>query len=65
MSHCKLDPAHAHEHKEKTFGQKILSALKYAYIDLPKEIGLELFIGIVLAAVVATYALSAILSRRI
>ena len=29
--------------------------MKYAYIDLPKEIGLELLIGLILAAVVATY----------
>ena len=29
--------------------------LKYAYIELPKEIGLELLIGILLAAVVATF----------
>jgi hypothetical protein len=53
--HCKLDPAHAHEHKEKTIGEKAVSAMKYAFIDLPKEIGLELLIGIVLAAVVTTY----------
>lgn len=53
--HCKLDPAHAHEHKEKTLKEKALSALKYAYIDLPKEIGLELLIGIVLAAAVSTF----------
>lgn len=53
--HCKLDPEHAHEHRKKTLKEKAVSALKYAYIDLPKEIGLELFVGILLAAVVATY----------
>jgi uncharacterized membrane protein YraQ (UPF0718 family) len=31
------------------------SALKYAYIDLPKEIGLELLVGLLLAAFVATF----------
>ncbi|MCX5677809.1 MAG: permease [Candidatus Omnitrophica bacterium] len=53
--HCEIDPAHAHLHKKKTFAQKFISALKYAYIELPKEIGVELFIGIVLAAFVATF----------
>jgi uncharacterized membrane protein YraQ (UPF0718 family) len=53
--HCRLDPGHAHEHKKKTFTEKAVSALKYAYIELPKEIGLELLVGILLAAVVATF----------
>lgn len=53
--HCETDPAHAHQHKKKTLTQKFISALKYAYIELPKEIGIELLIGIVLAAFVATF----------
>lgn len=53
--HCEIDPAHEHLHKKKTAREKLVSALKYAYIDLPKEIGLELFVGIILAAVVATF----------
>ena len=53
--HCETDPAHAHQHKKKTLSQKFIAALKYAYIDQPKEIGVELFIGIVLAAFVATF----------
>lgn len=53
--HCKADPGHAHEHRKKTFRSKLISAMRYAYIDLPKEIGLELLIGIFLAAVVATF----------
>ncbi|MDD5437336.1 MAG: permease, partial [Candidatus Omnitrophica bacterium] len=53
--HCELDPEHRHLHKKITGKEKIVSALKYAYIDLPKEIGWELIIGLVLAAVVATY----------
>ena len=53
--HCKIDPAHEHLHKKKTVREKLISALKYAYIDLPKEIGPELFIGLVLAAAVATF----------
>jgi len=53
--HCETDPDHALLHKEKTLRTKAVSALRYAYIELPKEIGLELFIGLVLAAAVATY----------
>jgi uncharacterized membrane protein YraQ (UPF0718 family) len=53
--HCEIDPAHAHLHRKKTPVQKFISALKYAYIELPKEIGVELFIGIILAAFVATF----------
>lgn len=52
--HCEIDPEHIHTHARKPFKDKIISALKYAYIELPKEIGLELFMGLVLAAAVAT-----------
>ena len=52
--HCEADPGHIHFHKKK-FKDKAISALKYAYIELPKEIGLELVIGILLAAGVATF----------
>jgi len=52
--HCETDPGHIHTH-EKKLKDRIVSALKYAYIDLPKEIGLELIIGILLAAGVATF----------
>lgn len=54
-SHCETDPAHARLHRGKTLTRKFMSALKYAYIELPKEIGVELLIGIVLAAFVATF----------
>jgi len=50
-----MDPAHEKLHVKKSFKKKIISALKYAYIDLPKEIGLELLLGLILAAIVATY----------
>ena len=53
--HCELDPDHERTHRKKTFKEKIIASLKYAYIDLPKEIGLELLIGLILAAAVATY----------
>jgi len=54
-SHCKADPEHAHLHVKKTVRAHVLAALKYACVDLPKEIGPELFLGLVLAAVVATF----------
>jgi uncharacterized protein len=53
--HCKLDPGHKHEHRNKTVKERLVSAMKYACVDLPKEIGLELLIGILLAALVATF----------
>lgn len=53
--HCETDPAHARLHRGKTLTRKFIAALKYAYIELPKEIGVELLIGIVLAAFVATF----------
>jgi len=53
--HCQIDPAHVHSHIKKTFLEKIISALKYAYIELPKEIGFELLAGLVMAAFVATF----------
>lgn len=52
--HCETNPEHMHTH-EKKLKDRIVSALKYAYIELPKEIGLELIIGILLAAGVATF----------
>ena len=51
--HCDVKTAHTHQ--KKTFTGKLISALRYAYIELPKEIGFELFIGLVLAAFVATF----------
>lgn len=53
--HCKLDPAHAHHHGKKTLKEKVLSALRYAYIELPKEIGVELLVGMALAAAVSAF----------
>jgi uncharacterized membrane protein YraQ (UPF0718 family) len=41
--------------KKRTFLEMSISVLDYAFIRLPKEIGLELIIGIILAALVATY----------
>lgn len=53
--HCQLDPEHVHVHGKKKLSQKFIDALKYAYIEMPKEIGAELFFGLILAALVATF----------
>lgn len=53
--HCQLNPEHIHEHERKTVAERIKSVFQYAFIELPKEIGLELLIGILLATVVATF----------
>ena len=52
---CETDPGHIHLHGKKTVLVKGISVLRYAYIELPKEIGLELLIGLLLAAAVATF----------
>ncbi len=53
--HCKTDPEHAATHKAKTLNDRAISVLKYAFFELPKEIGLELLVGLFLAAAVATF----------
>jgi len=42
------------DHK-KGLKQRLLSVLKFAYIDMPKDIGLETAIGLLLAAAVSAY----------
>jgi uncharacterized membrane protein YraQ (UPF0718 family) len=42
-------------HSNKSFSKRAISILSYAFIKLPKEIGLELLVGLLLAAVVATF----------
>ncbi|MCS7250338.1 MAG: permease, partial [candidate division WOR-3 bacterium] len=52
---CEETTSHLfHMHHQKGFKKKIVSILTYSFIDLPKEIGLELIIGIILAVIVAT-----------
>ncbi|MCM8760523.1 MAG: permease [Candidatus Omnitrophica bacterium] len=53
--HCEIDSTHIHKHMKKSPKERIVSALKYAYLELPREIGLELLAGILLAAFVATF----------
>lgn len=49
--HCKTPGVHEHK---KTFSGHIKSVFKFAFWDMPKDIGLEIFVGILLAAIVAT-----------
>lgn len=53
--HCKTDPSHVHARNKRSIKETAVSALRYAYIELPKEIGLELFVGLLLASAVATF----------
>ncbi|MFN3551096.1 MAG: permease [Endomicrobiia bacterium] len=50
--------------QKKTVFDRIKSILKFAYIDLPREIGLETAIGLVLAAVVSTFTPIGMLIQR-
>lgn len=43
-----------HRHHERGIKERIISVLSFGFIDIPKEIGLELVIGLILAAVVAS-----------
>ena len=45
-----------HHHHEKGIRDRIISVFSFGFVDIPKEIGLELVIGLVLAAVVASIA---------
>lgn len=53
--HCETNPEHKHLHRKKTLMERAKSVLSYAYIELPKEIGAEIVIGILLAAIVTTF----------
>lgn len=45
-----------HCHHRKGIKKRIISVLSFGFLDIPKEIGIELVIGLVLAAVVASIA---------
>jgi len=49
--HCQETAPHTHK---KTFWQRMKCVLKFAFWDMPKDIGWETLLGIALAAVVAT-----------
>jgi hypothetical protein len=48
------NPAKYAQSGKPTFWSKFVKALKYSFIDMPKDIGFELLIGLILAAVVAS-----------
>jgi len=50
--HCNETLPHSHK---RNFLQRIISVLKFSFWDMPKEIGLETLLGIILAAVVASF----------
>ena len=50
--HCNDETPHSHK---RGFLQRMQSVIKFAFWDMPKEIGLEMMLGIVLAAIVATF----------
>jgi uncharacterized membrane protein YraQ (UPF0718 family) len=52
--HCNEEKQENPICKTKTNIEKIKSVLKFAYIDMPKEIGLETLAGLALAALVST-----------
>lgn len=56
--HCQAgeEAPHLHgRHWRKAFSGRLSSILRYAYIELPSEIGWEILIGIILAAFVAVF----------
>lgn len=53
-----------HMHHQKGFKKKIISILTYSFVDLPREIGLELIIGVILAVIVATISPVGILIKK-
>ncbi|OGS26247.1 MAG: hypothetical protein A2297_05220, partial [Elusimicrobia bacterium RIFOXYB2_FULL_48_7] len=52
---CSSD-SDGHSHHKNGFINKLRSILTYAFIDMPREMGLELVLGILLAAVIASIA---------
>lgn len=50
--HCEETTLHTHK---RALLQRMKSVFKFAFWDMPKEIGLETLLGVVLAAIVATF----------
>lgn len=51
--HCKEDREDNHICKEKDFTGRVMSLLKFAFWDLPREIGIDTLIGLLLATIVS------------
>ncbi|MFC1521282.1 permease [Elusimicrobiota bacterium] len=52
--HCCCNDKNCDKPHAKTLGQRIASVFKYGFIDIPRQIGAELIIGILLAAVIGS-----------
>lgn len=56
--HCPMCEEGDHKkhfhHSKKNISQRIVSVLSYGFIDLPKEMGLEIILGIILAAIISS-----------
>lgn len=52
---CCKDPAQDNEGPNVTMGQRIKGVFSYAFITLPKEIGIEVIIGIALASFITVF----------
>lgn len=51
---CKEGEHINHRHHKKGIKSRIISVLSFGFVDIPKEIGLELVMGLILAAVIAS-----------
>lgn len=51
---CEKEKDSCNTYRRKNFKDRIISILKYAFITMPREIGLETLLGLILAAIVAT-----------
>ena len=54
--HCEAEKACPHCEAKKSFIDRMRSVMEFGFIQLPKEMGFELIIGIVLAALIASIA---------
>ncbi len=52
--HCEQENGENHLCMKKTVVQRIISVFRYAFIEMPKELGLEMLLGLFLAALVST-----------
>lgn len=51
---CAEENTENHLCVKKTTGHKIISVLRFAFVEMPKDIGLEILLGLFLAALVST-----------
>ncbi len=61
---CETGCCEDHAETKIPTGQKVLSALKFAFWKMPRDIGLELLLGILIASIVASFdPLGALINR--